>query len=292
MDFLIITNPMKNGAMEFTLQIAEYLFKLGQRVKITPNSACGFLKDMPDIEIMDSESGDRPDSVIIIGGDGTVLRNVDLLKKLNAPVLGINFGHLGYLTACEPSEAKSSIDKIIIGSCGVEERILLDGEIKRENGESSFFGGLNEAVIYRGALSRALHFELDINGNNIASFSADGILIATPAGSTAYNLSAGGPILMPTADNLVITPICASAVPKSSIVVSGTDNICIHMYKPEFFDEESLDFPMLVVDGREKYAITDNERIYVKKSKDVLRLYNVQNDSFFRTLQKKMMRTI
>lgn len=269
MIFQILSNPTKEPAMDFSEKLARTLQECGHTV-ITDHH--------------NTES--NPDVAIVIGGDGTILRNVADLRKLGAPILALNFGNCGYLTTCEPINAKALIDKIIAGECPYDERILLEGEILSPQGAILPFSGLNEAVIHRGTISRSLGFTLNINGNSIASFHADGIIVATPTGSTAYNLAAGGPILMPSSKDLLITPICSNGFLHNSIVVSDVESIQIAITPPNTLDEGES--PLLTIDGREKRHISFDDHIVLRRAPDTLRIYNTKEGDFLKNLERKI----
>lgn len=269
MIFLILSNPTKQAAEEFSQRMAERLVSGGHTV------------------LYESDLGTViPDAVILSGGDGTMLRNVRLLKKLDVPVLGVNFGNFGFLTSCEPADAYAWIDKIIAGICKTEERTLFAGEILGTAGKQTAFGGLNEVVIHRGLLNRPLKFSLFIGDNHISQFPADGIIVATPTGSTAYNLSSGGPILLPESRNLVITPICAKGLLNGSIVIPDTDCVRITFDPPNEFEDDET--PILTVDGREKYFLSFRDEIRVCKAPETLHIYNDEGPAFLRSLQRKI----
>ncbi len=270
MTILILPNPTKEQSCEFAENLKKELFCEGFDVYTNADKCVS-----------------APDLAVIAGGDGTVLRYLDTVLKYSVPMLGINFGHRGYLTSCEPEDAKRKIIEISKGGCGFESRTLFECEILDKNGNvRESFTGLNEAVLSRGGLCRAVDFTLYINGSSVLSFPADGIIAATPTGSTAYNFSAQGPILMPGADNLVITPICASSLLHSSLVTSGNDIIEITMCGERICEEDEK--PVLVADGFRKFDVDFGERVLIRRSDKVLKLYGVDNGDFLRVLEQKM----
>ncbi|MDD2217103.1 MAG: NAD(+)/NADH kinase [Eubacteriales bacterium] len=265
MIFQIISNPTKKPAMDFSAILTKKLNNLGHTV-IFNNTATGTV----------------PDVTIVIGGDGTILRRVSTLIELGAPILALNFGNCGYLTTCEPTNTDELISRITSGECSYDDRILLEGEALSGDGAKIPFIGLNEAVIHRGTISRSLSFTININGNSMASFNADGIIIATPTGSTAYNLSAGGPILMPSSRDILITPICSSGLFRNSIVMSDIESIKISIAPPNTLDEGEL--PILTVDGREKHYISFDSEVLIRRAQDTIRIYNTKSGDFLKNL--------
>ncbi len=270
MTLLILSNPTKKQSVDFSAQLCKDLRAEGFEV-YTDAVQC---RSVPDL-------------VVIAGGDGTVLRFVETVTGFDAPVLGINFGHRGYLTACEPECAAKKIIEIAQGTCRFEKRMLFEGEILEKDGSvKDRFLGLNEAVLSRGGLCRAVDFTLSINGSSVMAFPADGVIVATPTGSTAYNFSASGPILMPDADNLVITPICASSLLRSSLVTSGSDTVELEISGDRIFEEKEL--PQLITDGFRKYSVDFGDRVIVRRSEKVLKIYGGEKGDFLRVLQQKM----
>lgn len=271
MNILILTNPIKKQSCTFAKQLEKELLSEGFGV-YTDAQCCTA----------------RPDLAVIAGGDGTVLRYLDTVLSYSVPVLGVNFGHRGYLASCEPESALERIIKISKGEEKYESRILFECNITGCDGKiRESVIGLNEAVLSRGGVCTAVDFTLHINGNAVISFPADGIIVSTPTGSTAYNFSAEGPILMPSSDNLVTTPICASSLFRSSLVSSGTDVIEITMSSDRAGEEDEK--PVLVADGFRKIEVDYNETVSIRKASRVLELYGGDSGDFLRVLQQKMM---
>ena len=271
MNILILSNPTKKQSCEFSEALGKELREKGYAV-------------YTDV----SESAPVPELAVVVGGDGTVLRYLDTVLRYSVPVLGINFGHRGYLTSCQPECAVERIEKIARGEEKFEKRILFECEITDADGKvREHITGLNEAVLSRGGLCKAVDFTLYINGSSVISFPADGIIVSTPTGSTAYNFSAQGPIIMPGADNLVITPICASSLLHSSIVTSGGDTIELTMCGDRICDEDGT--PTFVSDGYRKLSVSFDDRVKIRRSDKVLRIYGGDSGDFLRVLQQKMM---
>ena len=271
MNLLILSNPTKQESCNFANKLSAQLSQEGIAVFSSPE-----------------QCPSSPDLIVIAGGDGTVLRHVSTITDLSSPVLGINFGHRGYLTACEPENAKEKILEILKGEYTFENRSLYKCEIYNKNGElKSEFTGLNEAVLHRGALSKAIDFSLYINDSHIISFPADGVIVSTPTGSTAYNFSAQGPILMPDSDNLVITPICASTLLRTSIVTGRNDKIELRLSLNR--NSGSAECPVLVADALKKFTVDFDDRVVVSHSGKYLKIYGGEKGDFLRVLQQKMM---
>lgn len=284
MNVLLIPHPFRAEAAAFSARIAQFLASRGHTVCALPES----LSPLQRAGVSPLPFSGDADLAAVIGGDGTVLHSVRSLLDHDLPIWAVNFGHIGYLTDCEPEGALDALQNILAGDCQTEQRTLLEGEIENHTGQITCFTALNEAVIHRSALSRALKLELSVNHSPLQTFSADGLIVATPTGSTAYNLSAGGPILMPGSENLVITPVCPYMLGGSSIVVSGTDTVGVRVFLPVPDDDDPDRLPVIVVDGCEKIALHGGERVTVRRSEKRVKLVRTRQDSFYRTLQKKL----
>ena len=221
------------------------------------------------------------DFVIVLGGDGTMLSAAKRFAKFGTPLLGINMGHLGYLTDVEAGQAKDSLGKVFAGNYKVEERVMLD--IEMNNCNSRHFLALNDIVIHRGANPRPVRLRLSIDNEHVDSFTADGLIIATPTGSTAYNLSAGGPLLKPDARMIAITPICSHSTFERPLVVHGEGaiTICAH----------ALSQLSISCDG-EPVSLNFNENdelaIKISISKFVTNIVKTHGLSFYETFRAKM----
>lgn len=288
MNILLMPHPLRAEAVEFAARLASFLTETGHGVCTLPETE-GLLRKAGASA---ATFTGKADMAAVIGGDGTVLRSVRTLLPYEIPVWAVNFGHIGYLTDCEPEGAFDALRSILAGDFFTERRILLEGEIADPSGASSRFTALNEAVIHRSALSRALKLELSVGDSVLQTVSADGLIVATPTGSTAYSLSAGGPILLPESDNFVITPVCPYLLGGRSIVVSGDDTVKVHVSLPAPDDGGEKELPMIVVDGCERISLHGGACVTIRRSDKSVRLVKTRRDSFYRTLQKKLAQTL
>ena len=225
--------------------------------------------------------------LIILGGDGTVLTSMHRYGLLDVPFFGVNFGHLGYLTECDPQDTEAYIDAVLEDRCTLEERIVLEGTLCSGE-EKTNFVGINEAVIHRAALNRALRFSISVNGNIIHNFAGDGILVATPTGSTAYNISAGGPVLMPASDCFVITPICSQYRSSCPLVVSAKDVIEISIRELPHFIPGSDSPPVMDVDSFARLTVQPGSSVTFRKAEQKVRMLKLSSESFYIALKKKL----
>jgi len=223
----------------------------------------------------------RSDLIVVLGGDGTILNVVAVAGKNLKPIFGINVGSLGFLTCVNSSAYRQAVEAIVSGRISYSKRALLSVELRTSKRVLSKVHALNDAVISRGDLSRLIRLNAKVNGEALTEFNADGLIIATPTGSTAYSLSAGGPILSPESGVFVITPICPHVLTNRSVIVSDTSVIEI--------SPGSTEYPtFLSVDGREPVRVPPRAQIAIRQAKATLQLGFLPNVSFFSVLRHKL----
>ena len=223
--------------------------------------------------------GEKADLLVVVGGDGTILNVTGQLGEASPPIFGINVGSLGFLTCSGSPAFREAVECIANGKMTFSNRTLLE-VVLRDSQEKSMIA-LNDAVFSRGELSRLIRLRTCVNGEALTEFNADGLIIATPTGSTAYSLSAGGPILEPVSGVFVITPICPHVLTNRSIIVSENSVIEVEASEP--------DYPVyLTVDGREPLRIAKGATVRIRKAKKTLRLAAMPDMSFFSVVRQKL----
>lgn len=222
------------------------------------------------------------DLVISLGGDGTLLETLHRIGPAAAPIAGVNIGTLGFLTACTAEEIDLLSDHLAGGQMNIVERRMLRVEMRAECGERHEFLALNEAALMRGETGRLVSLEARVNGELLNHYRADGLIVATPTGSTAYSMAAGGPLLGPEAGVFVITPICPHSMSNRSLVVE--DGSVIEL-SPSGENEEPILFS---VDGRDILRIARDSVVRVTRHHESLRLLRLPGHSFYETLRKKL----
>lgn len=222
------------------------------------------------------------DIIIAIGGDGTILSIAQNASLADIPILGINLGRLGFLADIEIDAIDELIQKLMREDYTIEERMMLKTKVTKPDGEEESFYAVNDVTVTRGSFSRMEDFKIYANDELVDIYPADGIIIATPTGSTAYNLSAGGPIIVPTAKALILTPICPHTIYSRSIIMSHLDIIHI---KTCNYEGTAM---QLCVDGKPKQEITPMHDIEVTQSPYVLKLVKTSYFSFFEILRNKI----
>ena len=226
------------------------------------------------------QAGDPVDLVVVLGGDGTLL-SVARAVGAGVPILGVNLGNLGFLTEIGRGELYPSLVQVLAGRFRTEERSLFDVELQRNGSGSLSFRVLNDAVINKSALARIIELTLRIDGHLISRFRADGLIISTPTGSTAYNLSAGGPILSPLLPVAVLTPICPHALSLRPIVVPDTGQIEITL-------ETQREEVYLTLDGQEGTSLGYRDVVRITRSRSGVRLVKISGRGFFDHLRGKL----
>ena len=265
--FYIITNQLKDKSLEITYRIKAYLEQNGKTCILAVEQA-----QMPE----------GTDCVFVLGGDGTLIRAARELCTSNVPILGINMGTLGYLTEAEVHGIEETLEQVMQAKPQVEERMMLKGTLLNGKLENI---ALNDIVVTRAGALRLIHFNIYVNGELLNTYRADGVIISTPTGSTAYNLSAGGPIVAPTASMIVVTPICSHALNASSIVLSAEDEIVIEIGQGR---EESVEQASVAFDGECNIDMHTGDCIVIRKAEETTKLLKLSKVSFLEILRKKM----
>ena len=275
-NFYVIVNLDKKFARETGRGIKEYLEDKGAvcilKEEKRPKES-GRYTDVSEVPL-------EMECVITLGGDGTLIQAARDLAALQIPLIGINLGHLGYLTQISMEEdINSMLDCLLTDSYHIEERMMLDGTIIRD--EKIFFQdiSLNEILLTRTGTPRVLHFRIFVNQEFLNEYTADGMIIATPTGSTAYNLSAGGPIAVPHAHMIVMTPVCSHALNARSIVLPEEDRLSIEILGNE---------QCVTYDGDMMKQLRCGDRIEIRKSQCFTRLIKLNSISFLENLRNKM----
>jgi NAD+ kinase len=227
------------------------------------------------------ELGNVTDLLVVVGGDGTILHVVGQLGDNIKPIFGLNVGSLGFLTCANSNAYCEAVECIVKDRINFSQRTLLEARVRLGEKQTAKLIALNDAVLSRGELSRLVLLRTRVNGEALTEFNADGLIVATPTGSTAYSLSAGGPILDPESGVLVITPICPHVLTNRSIIVAETSIIEIEASDP--------DYPVfLTLDGRPPIHIERGSIITVRKAKKTLPLAALPDVSFFSVVRQKL----
>jgi NAD+ kinase len=223
----------------------------------------------------------RAELVVVLGGDGTLIRAARLLRGRAVPILGINLGSLGFMTEVPAAEGLDVLEEVLAGRATVQPRMKLACRVLRGGAVAVEDEVLNDVVINRGALSRIADHETRIDGKLVATFKSDGLIVATPTGSTAYALAAGGPIVHPGLDCALIVPICPHALTQRPLVVPGNQVVSVHL-GPEATDV------YLTVDGQTGHALQAGDRLEVRRSDNRVLLVSNPRLDYFAVLREKL----
>lgn len=304
--FLIITNKEKDKDLSVTNKVAAYIEKAGRQAILSQVSS--FRKD--------PLTSQEVDCAIVLGGDGTIIHTANDLMTRNIPILGVNLGTLGFLAEIEEQNLISALDRLFQEDYRLEERLMLQGEIlyhkiNESSGadtsskamsetpvtdpivmmgeDSTLEYALNDIVISRKGFSRIISLGIYVNHELVDNFQGDGVIISTPTGSTAYNLSAGGPIVSPQADVMVITPICPHSLSPRSIVVSAGDTIRVVVGKSKKTQEAEASASF---DGQKVYDLGTDDVILIKKARYSTKLIKLNQSGIYEILRSKLSNSV
>ncbi len=277
--FYLITNEVKDPEGFYTRKITAYLVAHGGKVVCTDHAA-----SYPELCKPDLAKSEVPDCILVLGGDGTLLRAARNLLNQDIPLLGINLGTLGYLAEVEIAAIEEALDKLLADRFTREERMMLEGQVRRQDMTEQNYA-LNDIVISRCGSLQVLTFQIYVNGQFLNSYSADGMIVATPTGSTGYNMSAGGPIVEPGASLLLLTPICPHTLNTRSIVLAPDDEIRIEIPKGKDGQRQTVEASY---DGSHKVRLQTGDSIVIRRADKTTGILKLNTESFLTVLHKKM----
>ncbi|HSE32853.1 MAG TPA: NAD(+)/NADH kinase [Pyrinomonadaceae bacterium] len=232
-------------------------------------------------EVPSDKLAQQVDLVLVLGGDGTMIATARMIGDSDVPVLGVNFGGLGYLAEFRIEELHSALEAILAGNYRLDKRVMLSVELLRGQESITTNRVLNDVVINKSALARIIEIEAYFNQQFVNSFRADGLIVSTPTGSTAYNLSAGGPVIFPSMNAIVITPICPFTLSNRPIVVPDDADIELRLKT----DKEDV---ALTLDGQVGFALQVEDRVMIRKSNTTFKLIQPANRNYFDVLRDKL----
>ena len=275
----VMPNLEKRDALSLTRDLVRALEERGLAVRVPPGVAAALGR--ADLGGQPPEWLPAVDFVIVLGGDGTLLGAAKTISPHGRPILGVNLGHLGFLTEIEASELFGALPQFVEGRFVIEERKMLEAQVVREGRPVRRFAALNDAVVTKGPFARLIRLDTFVDETFVAGYPADGLIVSTPTGSTAYSLSAGGPVVNPNLDVLIVTPICPHTFYARSIVVSKDEVIRIRIHA-EHRDS------MLTLDGQEGYSLKPGDQLVIRSSPEVVRLMRRPGWSFYEVLRRKL----
>lgn len=282
--FYVVTNAIKDPELQMTRMVENYLRELGCECNVeglTPEGG-----DYGSVWRQEHITDDI-ECVIVLGGDGTVLQAAGDALSHRVPILGINMGTMGYLAEVERADWKEALQRVVADDYQIEERMMLEGVLVRKDHapEQTPHYALNDIVFARTGPMRTLNYVIHVNGQFLASYHADGVILATPTGSTGYNLSAGGPIVEPGARMILLTPICPHTLNTRSIVLAPDDVVEIGIGQAAGDTRPAAE---VNYDGNDTLVLADGDRIQVRRSDQVTRLVRLKERSFVETMRRKL----
>ena len=275
-------NITKSGAGEILERVIKFAQKNDIQLVLPPREGKFFYHDelvSPDI------SREKIDMAISIGGDGTLLGLCRRVAKDGVPVCGINIGHLGFLADIEPQEIEAKLTKIVRKEYNIEQRLMLSAFIKPDDEYKYVGSAVNDIVVSKCGVSRMLHFNLDINDYTVTSYKADGLIISTPTGSTAYSLSAGGPIVNPKVRGIIVTPICPHSCFVRPMVIDESEQVKLNIINIISMTKRSVN---LTLDGQESIDIEPNDEIIVQRANFPAQIIRFEDKNFYQTFMSKL----
>lgn len=274
----LIINFYKQQPVQLAKELTQWLIE-NQIQVFAPQEEARLLKNAIGVEIQ--EFNEKVEVVVVLGGDGTLLRAARYLAGSEVPILGVNLGYLGFLTEIEVGEIYLYLEKLLEGNYYIEERMMLSGQVKRNGEWVGKFHALNDFVINKGSFARLITLDTFLGDEFVASYSADGIIISTPTGSTAYSLSAGGPIVHPTLDLCILTPICPHSLYTRPIIIPPQKvvKVQVRAVKAE---------AMLTVDGQYGFNLKNQDEVWIEKAPYVTKLVKIKGRQFFQIMREKL----
>ncbi|MBA2735291.1 MAG: NAD(+)/NADH kinase [Pyrinomonadaceae bacterium] len=279
----VVVKPNHKEAWKTACELSAWLERRGidlignphEQIERFDAEKCGI--DPTETETFQSNA----DLIVVLGGDGTIISTARLTGDREVPVLGINYGSLGYLTEFRIEEMFAALEMILEGNYEIDRRVMLDVEHWRDAEKLSVGRVLNDVVINKAVLARVIEIEVHLNRLFVNSFRADGLIISTPTGSTAYNLSAGGPIVYPSMNAIVLTPICPFTLTNRPIVMPDNAEIELKVRN----ESEGV---VLTLDGQIGYQMEANDRVLIRKSRTSFILVQPPNRNYFDVLRNKL----
>jgi NAD+ kinase len=247
---------------------------------VLEKETAGLIPGRATVSVAKPEIASQVDVLLVLGGDGTLLSMARLVGDLNVPILGVNLGGLGFLTALTVEELFPALEALLRGELAVEDRMMLTARVTRQGERLSEYVALNDVVITKSAMSRIINLDVSVEGQFATAYRADGLIVSTPTGSTAYCLSAGGPIVFPTMDAVVLTPICSHTLTNRPIVLPARLPIDVTL--------QSDQDVMLTLDGQVGFHLKRGDRVEIRQAAARIRLLRDPQKHFFSVLRTKL----
>lgn len=268
---LVVVNHLKNDSSKLVDEICNYLEVLGIIGQTT-----GFTDKLDEIDFS------QTDIAISLGGDGTVLFTAGIVSAKRIPILAVNLGDFGFITEVSQAEWKHVFDTFRKGEVGTSERLMITANVRRNGIQVASYTGLNDCVISSAGLSKIIRLQVELSEDRLGAYRADGVIVATPTGSTAYSLAAGGPILDPELEAMIINPICPFTLSNRPIVVPGEKKIIVSVMQKQRTDI------ILTVDGQKSFTLQPEDRIEFVRAREKALIIRSDTRTFYEVLRTKL----
>jgi NAD+ kinase len=276
----IISKPGKSEVREIVPPLIQWLRE--REIEAYIDKETGAILERNEKCLTRNELPSKVDLLVVLGGDGTLLATARALNRKPVPILAVNLGGLGFLTVITRDELYPTLEQVLAGDFRTERRVQIEGEIVRADESLASFLALNDVVLNKGAISRILDFDVLVDGRFVSSYKSDGLIVSTPTGSTAYSLAAGGPVIVPTVEAFIITPICAHTLSNRPLVVP--DRVTI-----EVLLKAQREAAYLTVDGQVGIAARSDDVIRIKKASSCcVEIIQPLDKNYFEILRQKL----
>ena len=282
---LVVAHTGRDGSLQAGVQVCRQLIQAGLVPVVSDDERANLLEAAPDLAPLHRLGVDVATSelelVIVLGGDGTILRAAELARASRAPLLGVNLGHVGFLAEAERDDLAAAVTRALARDYQVEERMTLSVRVKHQGEVVWESWALNDASVEKASRERSIEVAIEVDGRPLSTFGADGVVMSTPTGSTAYSFSAGGPIVWPTVEALLMVPLSAHALFARPLVVGPESALAVELL------ERSVGTGVLWCDGRRTFDLPAGARVVVRRSPDPVRLARLSMSPFTDRLVNK-----
>jgi NAD+ kinase len=275
----IISKPKKTEIREIVPPLIEWLRE--REIEVFIDKETGSIVERSERSLSRNEMPGRVDLLIVLGGDGTLLATARALNRKPVPILAVNLGGLGFLTVITREELYTTLEVVLAGDMHTERRVQIEGELVRADEVISSFLALNDVVLNKGAIARILDFDVLVDGRFISTYKSDGLIVSTPTGSTAYSLAAGGPIVAPSVEAFIVTPICAHTLTNRPLVLPDTAQI-------EVVVKSQREAAYLTVDGQVGLATHSDDIVRLRKASSCVEIVQPPSKDYFEILRQKL----
>ncbi len=276
----VITKPQPDLARPTLEKLLSWIDGAGHEALLDPaSSEMVSGKKRPTAER--SEMPERCGLIVVLGGDGTLLSAARHVYKRDVPILGVNLGHLGFLTEITVDQMIQALEAFESGKAVIQRRMMLTASLIREDKTIEVFHCLNDAVVTKAALARITHFRVEAGGRWLTDMRADGLIVATPTGSTAYNLAAGGPILVPGLNAIILSPLCPHTLTMRPIILDAAEPVCITLLA----NSEKV---YLTADGQSGQPLMSGDKVVIERSRQSVALVGLPRRDYFALLREKL----